>query len=220
MEGRHAVAFMVFGLCLLIGTNGVCDRQWELQKCENVSGVNLNEILGKSPSWNQSELEQVCKSVDKFFPCFNDFVKKCNITEFGKFQSVLNMTFSYMCGKGRELYLKTQVCMNQVNVSSELQQCNVDNYESIRTKDQTCNEKLKNCAQNAVSSCGEDGKKYIDGFMNEVLYNAIDCHDRLINSSLAFMILLSNAELQGLVTSSFHSDSLSITYAEMGVNCI
>lgn len=182
MEARHAFIFLVFGFCLIVGTNGFCDRTLELQNCMNVllPGVNIKEIAGSSPSWNRTQLEHVCGSVDKFFTCYDGFVERCHDTELGKIRHVLSTTFSYMCGKGRELYLKNRVCLSKSDITNKIHACTHHHFGVSHTTDEACDKikTLTNCAKNAVSDCGEDAKQYIAGFVKEVTYGQINCGDQ------------------------------------------
>lgn len=172
MDSKHAIVFVIFGLYLTRGTNGSC-YQKAASQCQDILEVDINSLT----FWNSSQLKLACGSSDKFLACYANNTGKCNDKYVRDDRGIHQKFLNYICGKGRELYLKTRDCMTGVDVVFKLGQCFPDLADSSHTKNDVCNKIIDytSCAHEAVSTCGDDAKQYIGGYVKDVIYGLDDC---------------------------------------------
>ncbi|CAE1273636.1 unnamed protein product [Acanthosepion pharaonis] len=181
METVRAVMLVAIAFSLIVGINGYCNLQHELQDCVDIlqPGIQFKDITGNQPTWNRTQLDHACSHLTGFFQCYDDTVIKCNDESLRKVKIIFTKTFGYICGDGRELYLKTHVCLNQEPVKSNVKECMsyAHSPHFIQTKDDACDKinDLTRCVERAAAPCGEDSKAFLTGFIKRILDGLINC---------------------------------------------
>lgn len=181
MDTVRAGILVAIAFSLIVGINGYCSIQHELQKCMDIlqPGIQLKDITDNRPTWNKTQLNHACSHVSEFFQCYDDIVIRCHEDSLRKIKIVFTKTFGYICGDGRELYLKTRVCLNNEPVKSNVKECisYAHSPHFIHTKDAACDKikDLTRCVERAAAPCGEDSKKFLTGFIEKMLDGLINC---------------------------------------------